>query len=78
MQLCGSEEDILKETETNGKLNDRNEYRVNYSDIFSSPWCCDFSHEDRYEVLMQEVSVSIASLTSTIYFSLVSSNRCTT
>ena len=62
MQLCGSEEDILKEAERNGILNDQDVYRVNYCDIFSSPWCCDSSHEDRYEVLMQEVSVSLASI----------------
>ena len=29
--------------------------KVDYSDIFISPWCCDSSHEDRYESLVQQM-----------------------
>ena len=25
-------------------------WRVNYDDVFASPWCCDSYYEDRYKV----------------------------
>ena len=29
--------------------------RVNLSDIFVSPWCCNSSYEDRYDYLIQQM-----------------------
>merc|ERR1719348_1290086 len=47
--------DLVKEAEEEGRLGNQEGFRVNYEDIFNSPWCCDSSHEERYEVLMQEM-----------------------
>ena len=38
-----------------GKLTEETPLKVGYDDVVSSPWCCDSSHEDRYETLIAQI-----------------------
>jgi len=53
--FCGTGQDLFKEAMQEGKLSDGTPLKVGYDDVFSSPWCCDSSHEDRYETLIREI-----------------------
>eukprot|EP00092_Neocalanus_flemingeri_P000134 GFUD01000140.1.p1 GENE.GFUD01000140.1~~GFUD01000140.1.p1 ORF type:complete len:729 (-),score=108.39 GFUD01000140.1:177-2363(-) len=53
--LCGTGQDLFKEAMQEGKLSHGTLLRVGYDDVFSSPWCCDSSHEDRYETLIGQI-----------------------
>jgi len=53
--LCGGTRNLYQEALLEGKLTDHGLWRVNYCDVFASPWCCDSSFEDRYEVLIKEL-----------------------
>ena len=52
MFLLGTSGDLYQEAVDNGRLTEDLNMKVGYSDIFISPWCCDSSHEDRYEKLI--------------------------
>ena len=34
-------------------------WRVNYDDVFASPWCCDSYYEDRYKVPLKIFTLRI-------------------
>lgn len=53
--LCLGGQDLFQEALNSGKVTEPGHYRVNYDDVFSSPWCCDSYFEERYEVLMKEM-----------------------
>jgi len=53
--LCGTGQDLFKDALQEGKLSEGTALKVGYDDVFSSPWCCDSSHEDRYEALIQQI-----------------------
>jgi len=55
ISLCGAGQDLFKEAIEEGKLSHETLLKVGYDDVFSSPWCCDFSHEDRYETLIRQI-----------------------
>jgi len=55
MGLLSTGQDLYGETVDKGRVTDELQMKVNYSDIFISPWCCDSSFEDRYEVLIKEM-----------------------
>ena len=46
--------------------------KVDYSDIFISPWCCDSSHEDRYEALVQQMCELELDPTTVVLLSVMS------
>ena len=46
--------------------------KVDYSDIFISPWCCDSSHEDRYEALVQQMRELELDPTTVVLLSVMS------
>jgi len=46
---------IFREALESGKISEHGRFRVNYDDVFCSPWCCDSTFEDRYEVLMKKM-----------------------
>ena len=52
MFLLGTSTDLYQVALDSGKLAEDLNMKVGYSDIFISPWCCDSSHEDRYEKLI--------------------------
>jgi len=55
MSLCGTGQDLFKDAMQEGKLSNGTPLKVGYDDVFSSPWCCDSSHEDRYETLIRQI-----------------------
>merc|ERR1719158_1079489 len=56
LTLCGGNgQHMFREALESGKVTEHGRWRVNYDDVFCSPWCCDSSFEDRYEVLMKEM-----------------------
>jgi len=55
ISLCGTGQDLFKEAMQEGKLSEGTPLKVGYDDVFSSPWCCDSSHEDRYETLIAQI-----------------------
>jgi hypothetical protein len=55
MILCGTGQDLFKDAIQDGKLSEGTLLKVGYDDVFSSPWCCDSSHEDRYEALISQI-----------------------
>ena len=55
MSLLGTNQDLYKEAVDGGRVTEDLSMKVAYSDIFISPWCCDSSHEDRYEALVKAV-----------------------
>merc|ERR1719500_653705 len=55
MILCGTGQDLFKDAIQEGKLSEGTLLKVGYDDVFSSPWCCDSSHEDRYEALISQI-----------------------
>merc|ERR1719397_2080702 len=52
-------------------LDPKEKQRVDYTDIFISPWCCDSSHEDRYEVLIEQISQLELDPTTVVLFSVM-------
>ena len=32
-------------------------WRINYDDVFASPWCCDSYYEDRYKVTKKTIEL---------------------
>lgn len=55
INFCGTGQDLFKEAMQEGKVSIGTVLKVGYDDVFSSPWCCDSSHEDRYETLIKEI-----------------------
>jgi len=55
MGLLGTGQDLYREALDSGRVTEDLNMKVSYSDIFVSPWCCDSSHEDRYETLIGEM-----------------------
>jgi len=56
LNLCGGGgHDLFMEAVETGKVSEHGRWRVNYDDVFCSPWCCDSTFEDRYEILMKEM-----------------------
>ena len=55
MSLLSTGQDLYNEAVDKGRVTDELQMKVNYSDIFVSPWCCDSSFEDRYEALIKEM-----------------------
>jgi len=55
ISLCGTGQDLFKDALQEGKLSEGTPLKVGYDDVFSSPWCCDSSHEDRYEALIAQI-----------------------
>ena len=55
ISLCGTGQDLFKDAMQEGKLSEGTPLKVGYDDVFSSPWCCDSSHEDRYETLISQI-----------------------
>merc|ERR1719244_1898215 len=55
MGLLGTGQDLFKDALQEGKLSEGTPLKVGYDDVFSSPWCCDSSHEDRYEALIAQI-----------------------
>ena len=55
MFLLGTGTDLYQEALDSGRLTEDLNMKVGYSDIFISPWCCDSSHEDRYEKLISKI-----------------------
>eukprot|EP00090_Calanus_glacialis_P001517 TRINITY_DN11088_c0_g1_i1.p1 TRINITY_DN11088_c0_g1~~TRINITY_DN11088_c0_g1_i1.p1 ORF type:complete len:725 (-),score=121.67 TRINITY_DN11088_c0_g1_i1:197-2371(-) len=55
MSLCGTGQELFKDAMQEGKLSEGTPLKVGYDDVFSSPWCCDSSHEDRYETLISQI-----------------------
>ena len=53
--LCGTGQDLFKDAMQEGKLSEGTPLKVGYDDVFSSPWCCDSSHEERYETLISQI-----------------------
>ena len=45
----------FQEAVNGGKVTEHGRWRVNYDDVFCSPWCCDSYYEDRYKILMNEM-----------------------
>ena len=45
---------------------------MDYSDIFISPWCCDSSHEDRYEALVHQMRELELDPTTVVLLSVMS------
>ena len=58
MFLLGTGTDLYQEALDTGRLTEDLNMKVGYSDIFISPWCCDSSHEDRYEKLIGRILLS--------------------
>ena len=57
MFLLGTGTDLYQEALDTGRLTEDLNMKVGYSDIFISPWCCDSSHEDRYEKLIGRICI---------------------
>ena len=55
ISLLGTNQDLYKEAADAGRVTADLNMKVDYSDIFISPWCCDSSHEDRYETLIHQI-----------------------
>jgi len=53
--LCGGSNELFQEAVNGGKVTEHGRWRVNYDDVFCSPWCCDSYYEDRYKILMNEM-----------------------
>ena len=53
--MLGTNQDLYKEAADAGRVTADLNMKVDYSDIFISPWCCDSSHEDRYETLIHQI-----------------------
>ena len=61
MFLLGTGTDLYQEALDTGRLTEDLNMKVGYSDIFISPWCCDSSHEDRYEKLIGKIFIVFSS-----------------
>ena len=72
MGLLGTNHDLYKEAANAGRLTEDLNMKVDYSDIFISPWCCDSSHEDRYEALVQQVCELELDPTTVVLLSVMS------
>jgi len=55
LTLCGGGQEMFQEALEEGKVTEDGLWRVNYDDVFASPWCCDSYYEDRYKVLMDDM-----------------------
>jgi len=55
LTLCGGGQELFQEALEGGKVTEDGLWRVNYDDVFASPWCCDSYYEDRYKVLMEDM-----------------------
>jgi len=55
LTLCGGGQEMFQEALEGGKVTEDGLWRVNYDDVFASPWCCDSYYEDRYKVLMEDM-----------------------
>jgi hypothetical protein len=53
--LCGGSNDLFQDALEEGKVTEHGPWRVNYDDLFCSPWCSDAYYEDRYNILMKEM-----------------------
>ena len=72
MFLLGTTTDLFQEAVNSGRVAEDLNLKVSYSDIFISPWCCDSSHEDRYEVLIGEMSSLEMDSTTVVLLSVMS------
>ena len=72
MSLLGTNQDLYKEAVDGGRVTEDLNMKVAYSDIFISPWCCDSSHEDRYEALVKEMSMLELDPTTVVLLSVMS------
>ena len=72
MFLLGTSTDLFQEAVNSGRVAEDLNLKVGYSDIFISPWCCDSSHEDRYEVLIGEMSSLEMDSTTVVLLSVMS------
>ena len=72
MGLLGTNHDLYKEAADAGRLTEDLNMKVDYSDIFISPWCCDSSHEDRYEALVQQMCELELDPTTVVLLSVMS------
>ena len=72
MSLLGTGEDLYKQAVDEGRVTEDLNLRVSYSDIFISPWCCDSSHEDRYEALIGEMHQLELDPTTVVLLSVMS------
>jgi len=72
MFLLGTSTDLYQVALDSGKLAEDLNMKVGYSDIFISPWCCDSSHEDRYEKLIGEMSMLEMDSTTVVLLSVMS------
>ena len=72
MSLLGTNHDLYKEAADAGRLTEDLNMKVDYSDIFISPWCCDSSHEDRYEALVQQMCELELDPTTVVLLSVMS------
>ena len=61
MFLLGTGTDLYQEALDSGRLTEDLNMKIGYSDIFISPWCCDSSHEDRYEKLIGRIFIVFSS-----------------
>ena len=71
MGLLGTNHDLYKEAADAGRLTEDLNMKVDYSDIFISPWCCDSSHEDRYEKLISKIYSHSHSPSYSLSYSLI-------
>jgi len=72
MGLLGTNHNLYKEAVDAGRLTEDLNMKVDYSDIFISPWCCDSSHEDRYEALVQQMKELELDPTTVVLLSVMS------
>ena len=74
MQMCllGTPEDVYSQAVDDGRITEDLNLKVSYSDIFISPWCCDSSHEERYETLIDEISQLELDPTTVVLLSVMS------
>jgi len=72
MFLLGTGTDLYQEALDTGRLTEDLNMKVGYSDIFISPWCCDSSHEDRYEKLIGDMSKLEMDSTTVVLLSVMS------
>lgn len=70
--LLGTNQDLYKEAADAGRLTEDLNMKVDYSDIFISPWCCDSSHEDRYEALVRQMCELELDPTTVVLLSVMS------
>ena len=72
MSLLGTPDDLYTQAVDDGRVTEDLNLKVSYSDIFISPWCCDSSHEDRYETLIGEISQLELDPTTVVLLSVMS------